>query len=106
MASSNTAQMTKWMNIRHKERAVNTHLDDLLRRLGSRHTLPPTGQTWYEYNCVSVSDDKQETGAVPSESQSLLTADDHDAHDEKNRRDGQSGDAQRLIICTKQTQNT
>lgn len=63
-------------------------------------------QTWYEYNCVSLSDDKQETEVVLSESQSLLTADDHDAHDEKNRCNGQSGDAQRLIICTKQTQNT
>lgn len=82
----------------------------MLWHLGNRHTLPPTvrdkqkSEKLVEYNCVNKRLHKENKQDKHIQSQSLLTANDHDTHNEKKRCNGQSSMAQGLIIWTYKTQ--
>lgn len=78
-----------------------TYFDDFLRHLGGLHTFPPTmrNEAHYQHCWIYITvvcKRSQKTNCLSK----ILTADDHDTHDEENCCNGQSSMAQGLIILT------
>lgn len=84
----------------------DAYLDNLVRQLGSRRTLSPKIKSQQDHMTVTIVSSTLDKHAaqkaarrVPCQPLPVLTANDHDACNEKKACDWQADDAQGLIIC-------